>query len=153
MSVGKVVIILPEYLGKSHHSRRRRRKRISVWLRVGNVAVELIPNGVIHMDFTLDVGKAENLSIEVLDQNGQPIANPVFDAPPAWSQADATIGDLAASQDGLTAVETGLKAGTDTVQVDAVIGGITFTATATATINAVVPAQTPTSINIVATPA
>jgi hypothetical protein len=105
------------------------------------------------MDFTLDVGKAENLSIEVLDQNGQPIANPVFDVPPAWSQADATIGDLAASQDGLTAVETGLKAGVDTVQVDAKIGGTTFTATARATVNAVVPEQTPTSINIVATPA
>jgi hypothetical protein len=148
----KIVVVVAD-LGKSHHSRRRQRKRISVWLRVGNVAVELIPHGVIHMDFTLDVGKAENLSIEVLDQNGQPIANPVFDAPPAWSQADATVGDLAASQDGFTAVETGLKAGTDTVQVDAKIGGTTFTATATATINAVVPTQTPTSINIVATPA
>jgi hypothetical protein len=150
--MGKIVVVVAD-LSKSHHSRHRRRKRISVWLRVGNVAVELIPNGVIHMDFTLDVGKAENLSIEVLDQNGQPIANPVFDAPPAWSQADATIGDLAASQDGLTAVETGLKAGVDTVQVDAIIGGTTFTATARATINAVVPAQVPTSINIVATPA
>ena len=140
-----------------HHHRRHRRHHhhIRVALVInGDFAVELIPNGVIHMSYTLDVGKTENLAIEYLDQNGQPmVPTPTPDSPAAWSQLDPTIQDLTAAADGNTATATGLKAGSDTLQLTVIVGGQTFVATMDAVVNAVVPAQTLTSVNIVATPA
>ena len=151
----KVVIVLPEYLGKHHHPRRRHhRHHIRVWLAVGDVAVQLIPNGGIHMSYTLDVGKTENLAIEFLDQNDQPmVATPKPDSPAAWSQLDPSIQALIAAADGNTATATGLAAGSDTIQLTVIVGGQTFVATMDAVVNAAVPTQTLTSVGIIATPA
>ena len=139
-----------------HHHRRHRRHHhhIRVALILGNVAVELIPNGVIHMAFTLDVGKMENLAIAYFDQNGQPmVTTPTPDAAPPWSQTTPATEDLVAAADGLTAVAQGIAAGTDTIKVDLMVGGVSFSATVDVTVNPVVAAQTLTSIGIVATPA
>lgn len=105
------------------------------------------------MAYTLDVGKTVNLAIEYLDQNGQPMELLPQRATPAWAQLDNTVQDLIASADGESATATGLKAGTDTVQVTVVVGGQTFTATMNAEVVEVVPTQTLTSIAIIATPA
>ena len=142
--------------GRFHHSLRWRRHRhhIRVILIVGNVAVEIPADGVIHVATSLNVGQTVPLSISYLDQNGQPmVPTPTPDSPAAWSQLDPTIQDLIAAQDGNTATATGLKAGSDTLQLTVIVGGQTFVATMDAVVNAVVPAQTLTSVNIVATPA
>ncbi len=107
------------------------------------------------MAYTLDVGKTENLSIAYLDASGNPMVPvPTPDAPPSWSQSTPASETLTAAADGNTATAVGLAAGTDTIDVDLMVGGIAFKATIDATINAVAPpAQVLTSIAIVATPA
>lgn len=139
-----------------HHHRHHRRHHhhIRVVLIVGNVAVELIPNGVTHMAFTLDVGKTENLSIEYLDQDGKPmLVTPSLDSPPSWAQTTPATETLTAAADGNTATATGLAAGADTIQLTVMVGGRSFVATVDSTVDAVVSPQTLTSVGIVATPA
>lgn len=105
------------------------------------------------MAYTLDVGKTELFAIEFLDQNGQPMGpTPTPDSPPSWAQTDPSIQSLTSAPDGLTAQATGLAAGSDTIQLSLSVGGQSFTATVDATVNAVQPTQTLTSIGIVATP-
>ncbi len=138
-----------------HRSHRRHHHHIRVALVIGNVAVELIPNGVIHMAYTLDVGKSENLAIEYLDQEGKPmLVTPTPDSPPVWAQTNPAAELLTPAPDGNTAVATGNQVGgADTIQMTVMVGGISFQATVDATVNAVVPSQTLTSVGIVATPA
>ncbi len=106
------------------------------------------------MAYTLDVGKTELLAISYLDQDGKEmLPAPTPDAPPVWSQLTPASETLTAAADGNTATAVGLAAGTDTVEVDLTVGGISFKATIDATINVVAPpAQVLTSIAIVATP-
>ncbi len=140
-----------------HHKRHHR--RLHHYLRValvinGTFAVELIPNGVIHMAYVLDAGKTENFAIEVLDQDGKPIVAPVFDAPPAWGDSNQTAQTLSAAPDGLTASALGLDAGgAVTVELQCAIGGVAFVATIDGTVNPGAPKQVPTTVNIIATPA
>jgi hypothetical protein len=140
-----------------HHHRRHRRHHHHIRVAIvvnGTFAVELIPNGVIHMAYTLDAGKTENFAIEVLDQNGQPITAPVFDAPPSWADSNPAAQTLTAAADGLTASALGLDAGgQDIVQMQCAIGGASFTATVDGTVTPAAPKQVPTTVNIVATPA
>ena len=138
-----------------HRSHRRHNHHIRVALVIGNVAVELIPNGAIHMAFTLDAGKTENLAIEYLDANGAPmLVTPTPDSPPAWAQTNPAADTLTPAADGNTATSTGLPAGgTDTIQLTVIVGGHTFQATVDATINPAVAAQVLTSVGIVATAA
>ncbi len=105
------------------------------------------------MAYTIAVGETENLSIEYLDQNGQPMdPTPTPDAPPEWAQTDDTVQDLVAAADGNTATATGLRGpATDTVQLSLSIGGVLWTDTVEATVTA--PAQILTSVHIVAAPA
>ena len=138
-----------------HHARRHRghHHHIRVALIVGDLAVELIPNGVIHMAATQNVGQTTSFSIAYFDQNGAPMAvTPTPDATPAWSQSDPTVDTLTAAADGNTASALGLKAGTETIEVALAVGGHSFSATIDMTVVAVVPAQTLTSIGIVASP-
>ena len=103
------------------------------------------------MSYTLDVGKTENLAIEYLDQNGQPmVPTPTPDAPPAWSQTNASAVDLTAAADGNTAAAKGAAAGDDIVQLDLKVGGKSFSATIDLTVTAVTPVQVLTSVAIVA---
>lgn len=136
-----------------HHHRRYRRHHhhIRVILTLGGVSVELIPNGVIHMAVTQNVGQTTAFSIEYLDQNGQKmLVTPTPDAPPQWSQTDPAIDQLTAAADGNTADAKGLAAGTETIKLDLKVGGVDFSATIDMTVVAVVPAQVLTSIAIVA---
>jgi len=106
------------------------------------------------MAYTLDVGKTELFAIEFLDQDGKPMEKtPTPDAPPSWAQTDPSAESLTPAADGMTAQATGLAAGSDTIQLSLSVGGQSFTATVDATVNAVQPSQTLTSIGIVATPA
>ncbi len=104
------------------------------------------------MAYEIAVGETESLSIEYLDQNGEPmVPTPTPDTPPEWAQTDDTVQDLVAAADGLTATAKGLAAGSDTVQLTVIVGDKTFTDTTEATVTA--PAQILTSVRIVATPA
>ncbi len=135
------------------HERRHRRHHhhIRVALVIGNVAVELTPNGVNHMATSMNVGQSVPFSLAFFDQNGQPMAvTPTPDAAPVWSQTSSSVETLTAAPDGLTASAAGVAAGTDTVKVELAVGGVSFSATIDSTVNAVAPSQTLTSIGIVA---
>jgi hypothetical protein len=140
-----------------HRSHRRHHHHIRVALVIGNVAVELFPNwiGVIHMAFTLDAGKTENLAIEYLDANGSPmLVTPTPDSPPAWGQTNPAADTLTPSADGNKAAVTGSDAGgSDTIQLTVIVAGVTYQATVDGTMNPAVPAQVLTSVRISATPA
>jgi hypothetical protein len=144
------------YRHRFHHPRRHRRHHhhIRVALIIGgDGAVELIPNGVIHMAATQNVGQTTSFSIAYMDQNGQPmVPMPTPDAPPAWSQSDSAVDTLTAAADGNTASAFGLAPGTETIAVSLAVGGQSFSATIDMTVVAVVPTQTLTSIEIVASP-
>ena len=138
------------------HHHRRHHHHIRVALIVNDeFAVELIPNGVIHMATTMKVGQSTVFTIAYLDILGVPMVTPPTpDATPAWSQIDATIESLLAAADGLSATAVGLDGGaksrTDTVQVQLMVGGLPFSATIDSTVEAVVQGQTLGSIQIVA---
>ncbi len=106
------------------------------------------------MASTQNVGQTTSFSIAYMDQNGQPmVPTPAPDAPPAWSQSTPATETLTAAADGNTASALGLAAGSDTVQVTVLVGGVSFSATIDMTVNAVAPpAQVLTSIAIVAAP-
>ncbi len=128
-----------------HHHGHPHHLRVALVIN-GDFAVELIPNGVIH----ITKYEADSSYIE----NGQQIVAPVFDAPPEWADLNPAAQTLTPAQDGLTASALGLDAGgTDTVRMTCSIGGTSFTATVDGTINPGVPKQVPTTVNIVATPA
>ncbi len=119
----------------------------------GDLAVELIPKGTVHMAATQDVGQTTSFSIAYFDQNGQPMAaTPTPDAPPSWSQSDPAVDTLTASADGNTATALGIAAGSETIEVDLAVGGQSFKATIDMVVNAVVPTQILASIGIVASP-
>lgn len=66
------------------------------------------------------------LSLEVDDKFGHPTSAPL-DAPPAWALADATLGTIEVSADGMSAsvIPSGILGDTK-VQVSALVGGKAF---------------------------
>ncbi len=136
-----------------HHPRwfRRRHPHIRVILRVGNFAVELIPEEVIHMAATMKAGQTLPMSIEYLDQNGQPMATmPALDSTPSWANtASSSVDTLTAAPDGKTASLLGNGSGSDTVQLKLSVNGVPYSATGDVTVTSVAPQQTLTSIGIV----
>lgn len=97
---------------------------------------------------TLPVGHVINCALVVKDSLGAVIASPpAFDAPPVWSNTAPTVDSLVAAATGLTAVDTALAAGSDTVTVTGSFSGVAMTATMPVTVTAQVPA----SIDIVPT--
>jgi hypothetical protein len=133
---------------------RRHHHHIRVVITIGGVAVELIPNGVIHMAAEQKVGQTTAFSIKFLDANGVEMpAVPLTDAPPAWSQTNAAAELLTAAADGETASAKGVAGGSDVVKLDLKVNGQDFTATIDMTVDAVVPVgPVLTSIEIVAAP-
>ncbi len=96
---------------------------------------------------TVTVGHTASLSISYFDANGNPmLTTPTPDAAPVWSNGDATIDTLTASADGLTAQDVAIAAGSDTVSVSVVVGGVTFSATLAVVVQA--PPQVLTSVAI-----
>lgn len=79
---------------------------------------------------TLTVGHSAALSIQYLDQNGNPMLAPQTpDAPPTWANAPSAAGvdTFVANADG-TASLSATAQGTDSVSVSVAVAGKTFTA-------------------------
>lgn len=79
---------------------------------------------------TVNVGHVATTAIVQLDSNGNPMLVPVnFDAPPTWAQATPATDTLAVAANALSATETAVAAGSDTITVTAVFGGAPYVAT------------------------
>lgn len=80
----------------------------------------------------VNVGHQINCTIEFLDQNGNPmVTTPTPDAAPAWvlgPPATPPVDSLTVATNGLTATDTALAPGTDTITVNLSVGGVAFTA-------------------------
>ncbi len=137
-------IFCPFYRHRHHH-------HVRAVLIVGNFAVELIPQEILHMATTINVGQTLPLSIRYLDTTGQPMTTPPApDAAPSWTNTDAAVATLTPAADGLTADALGVAAGSDVVDLTLMVGGVSFSASLDLTVDAVVPVQTLGSIEIVA---
>lgn len=99
---------------------------------------------------TLTVGHTDTMGLEFNDQNGNPmLTQPVPDSPPVWSDAPSPAGDVTFTPVGpsnVTATELGNAAGTDTVTVVVLVGGVSYTATQLVNVQA--PPQVLTSVAI-----
>lgn len=101
------------------------------------------------MATTDTVGQTLPLSIQYLDQHGQPMQTvPTPDAPPSWSNTTPATETLTVAADGLTATALAVAAGTDTINLSLAVGGQTFTASLAVTVAA--QPQVLTSIEVVA---
>lgn len=102
------------------------------------------------MAVTLSVGHTLNMSIQFLDQNGNPMLTPPTpDSPPSWSDTTSATETLAPAANGLSCVGTPIAAGSDVVNLSVVVGGQTFSATLDVTVDAA--PQVLTSVAIAAT--
>ena len=98
----------------------------------------------------VNVGHKVSMSIVYLDANGNPmLTTPTPDSPPVWTDSTPATGGLVVSADGLTAVETAIAPGSDTVNLTVVVGGVSFAASQAITVDTA--AQGLTSIEIDAT--
>ena len=103
------------------------------------------------MATTQKVGQSIDLSIEYLDQDGQPMdTNPTPDSPPVWGNASTSVETLTASPAGDSAIARAIGAGMDTIRVQMSVGGMSYQATLDVTVEDVISRQTLTSIGIVA---
>ena len=137
-------------LWRRHHFRNRDRRRFFVFLTIGNTSILLTPNEENFAMTTLSIGHTLGLSIQVLDQHGNPYLAPVsYDAAPAWSNTTPATETLSVATDGQTATGTPVAPGLDTVSVSFAIGGKVFNATLAVEIDA--EPQVPTSAIILAT--
>lgn len=121
--------------GRRPHPHRR---RIRVWLGIGETRVLMRPNEGMFTMSNLRLDQTVTLSIEAVDAAGNPVPA-VFDAPPSWSNSAESVATMAVAADSLTAVLTpvaGSLGQSTTVTVSAVIGGATFSATMDYTITA-----------------
>jgi hypothetical protein len=120
-------------------------------LAVGDVSVSSTAKDSILMDTVVTLGHIINLAVTFLDQNGNPmLKQPAADAPPLWSNTIPGTETIVASADGMAAVATPVAVGVDTINVAAIVGGKTFTATLNVQVTAAV-AQVLTSVSIVPT--
>jgi len=101
----------------------------------------------------VNAGHSVNMTVEYLDQNGNPmLTTPTPDSPPAWTNAPSAPGidTLTASPDGSSAVLATNAAdanSSDTVSLSVVVGGQTFTATLGVSISAAPQVLTSVAIN------
>ena len=124
---------------------------VRVILVIHDLAIELVPFGSIHMATRQKVGQSIAMTIEYLDQNGQPMATqPSPDSAPVWANTSSSTETLTASPSGSSAVALAIAAGSDTVRVQLMVGGVNYQATLDVTVEAAVSSQTLTSIGIVA---
>ena len=99
---------------------------------------------------TLTVGHTVDFALVFLDQNGNPMfVTPVPDAAPIWSDITPATGTLTPAASGLTASELAIAAGSDTVSVSLMVGGVSFSASIDVTVTSV--PQVLTSVDIAAT--
>jgi hypothetical protein len=123
-----------------HRRRIRLRQRVEylkLRLQVDGTAFSaiLFPGDNPPMDATLSVGHKLNLSIEYLDQHGNPmLTTPTPDAPAAWSNTTPAVETLAVAADGNSAVATPVAPGTDAVNLAVTVGGAAFVAALNVTV-------------------
>lgn len=99
------------------------------------------------------IGQIDDLSLKATDKNGNVVSPIPFDAPPTWTVSDPTLADLTVSTDGVSAVLTYKVAGHLVVNLQGVIKGVPFAATAEVDIAAAAPSDTDVvAIEIVITP-
>lgn len=100
------------------------------------------------MATSMNVGQKLPITIQFLDQNGNPMApTPVPDAPPTWTNSNNTVGTLVVASDALSAEEDALTAGATTVGMTLAVAGVSFTASLDVTVAAA--AQVLTSVVLV----
>jgi hypothetical protein len=117
-------------------------------LTVNNVGCILEPNERALLMTPVNVGHKINMSIEYLDQNGNPmLITPVPSSPPSWSNTNAAAETLAPAPDGNTCIATAIAPGSDTVNLSLMVGGQTFAASLAVTVQTA--PQVLTSIEIV----
>ena len=144
IKIGQMIFNWPPWSHVRHHHRHHARPVLIV----GNLAVDLIPEETIHMAITLNVGQSVPLTIAFLDQHGQPMATmPTLDAPAEWANSNAAVDTLAVADDHLSATDTAVAEGTDTVTLSLSVGGVAFSATLDVTVAAA--PQVLTSVEIV----
>lgn len=68
-------------------------------------------------------------SLQAVDAKGQPVPNPTFDNPPAWTVDQPTVMAITPSADGLSCLCVAGIPGTATLTVAASVGGAPFTGT------------------------
>ena len=91
----------------------------------------LFPNEEVKFMTDVSVGHTVVDTIIYLDQNGNPmLVTPAPDSPPVWTNTAAvTVDTMTVSADGSTDTIHALAVGVDTVTVNVIVGGKTFTAT------------------------
>lgn len=117
-----------EYDKHRHHRRHRRRRRIVLF--INGVGVTLTPNQETRIMVDVTVGHSIALSIQYLDQKGNPMLTPApkTDSPPAWTNSTPATETLTVAADGNTATATTVAVGTDIVSLALAIGGVSFSA-------------------------
>ena len=118
VSVYLVVITLRS----NDHEFRHRKRSVNYY--------RLYPNEEVKFMTNVSIGHTVVDTIVYLDQNGNPmLVTPVPDSPPVWTNVAATTVDtMTVSADGSTDTIAALAAGVDTVTVNVIVGGKTFTA-------------------------
>ena len=102
------------------------------------------------MATTVNVGHKINCALQLLDQSGNPmLVTPTPDSVPTWTNGSPAVDTLVAAVDGMSAVDTAIAPGSDTIQLSGSFGGTTFTASLAVTVTPV--PQVLTSVVIVPT--
>ena len=102
------------------------------------------------MTILVTMGQTLNMKLTVLDQHGNPMAGAVaFDTAPGWTNSNPEVETVTAAPDGQSAVGAPGAPGSDTVTVNASIGGQVLSAILNVVVNPEV--QVATSIRIDAT--
>jgi hypothetical protein len=95
------------------------------------ITAAILPDGTvgrIPMDVTLSNPlQSVTDTVSAVDANGNTVPNVTYDAPPQWTISDTTIATIAPAADGLSAVVTGVAAGSVLVTVSASVGGVALT--------------------------
>ena len=103
---------------------------------------------------TLSVGHTATFTIVYLDAIGNPmLVTPTPDSPPVWTNAPVPAGDdtFTVAADSLSSTAVAVAAGTDTISLTVIVGGVTFTATNDVTITGTSSTQVLTSVQIAST--
>jgi hypothetical protein len=125
-------------------------RRFFVILIVNETSILMRPNEETIMATIVTIGHKLNLSIQVLDQHGNPMLDPsVYDAEPVWANTTPATETLSVAAGGQTATGTPVSVGTDLVSLSFAIGGKEFTASLAVEVDA--EPQVATSAIIVAT--
>lgn len=102
---------------------------------VNGVGVTLKHWDTINMSTTVSVGHNIALSILYLDQHGNPmLVAPAPDSAPSWSNTTPAVETLKPSPDGLTAEADALTVGSDVITLNVTVGGKSFSAILSVTV-------------------